>query len=148
AAFLFLLQGPIKRLTGAGSHGPPRGRTIAAVVLGQFLIAIYGGYFGAGIGILMLSVLPFMGTQTIHQTNPAQTLLAVGMTGVPVLIFSIEGGVVWPYALAMAAAAILGGYLGARFARRLPAIYVRALVVIIGVGLGLYYLWKEFGNGS
>ncbi|HJZ89556.1 MAG TPA: sulfite exporter TauE/SafE family protein [Gemmataceae bacterium] len=148
AAFLFLLQGPIKRLTGAGSHGPPRGRTIAAVVLGQFLIAIYGGYFGAGIGILMLSVLPFMGTQTIHQTNAAKTVLAVAMNGVTVLIFIIEGVVVWPYALAMAAAAILGGYLGARFARRLPAIYVRVLVVIIGFGLGLYYLWKEFGNGS
>src|SRR5215204_6049654 len=60
AAFLFLIQGPIKRLVGAGQHhGPPKPLTAIAVVLGQFLIAVYGGYFGAGIGILMLSVLPF-----------------------------------------------------------------------------------------
>jgi len=148
AAFLLLLQGPIRRLTGAGVHGPPRPRTVTGVVIGQFLIAVYGGYFGAGIGILMLSVLPFMGTQTIHQTNAAKTVLAAVMNGVTVLIFIAHGKVVWPYALAMAAAAILGGYVGARFARRLPAVYVRILVIIIGFGLGLYYLWKEFGSDS
>ena len=61
-----------------------------------------------------------------------------------VVIFVVEGVVVWPYALAMAVAAIVGGYLGAHFARRLPAVYVRALVIVIGFSLGGYYLWKEF----
>src|SRR5262245_17536865 len=148
AAFLFLMQGPIKRLTGAGVHGPPQGWTITAVVLGQFLIAVYGGYFGAGIGILMLSVLPFMGTKSIHETNAAKTILAACINGVTVLIFIIKGFVVWPYGLAMMAAAIAGGYAGARFARRLPALYVRLLVVAIGFTLAGYYLWKEFVNGQ
>ena len=148
AAFLFLIQGPIKRLTGAGRHGAPSAWTRAAVIAGQFLIAVYGGYFGAGIGILMLSVLPFMGTDNIHQTNAAKTVLAAVINSVTVLIFVLEGVVIWRYALAMALAAIVGGYLGAHFARKLPAVYVRALVIVIGFGLGGYYLWKEFTGGS
>jgi uncharacterized membrane protein YfcA len=149
AAILFLIQGPLKRVTGAGQpHKPPTWKATTAVVVGQFLIAVYGGYFGAGIGILMLSVLPFMGTKTIHETNAAKTILAACINGVTVLIFIFKGYVVWPYALAMAAAAITGGYIGARFARRLPALYVRLLVVAIGFGLAGYYLWKEFANGN
>jgi uncharacterized membrane protein YfcA len=144
AASLFLIQGPVKRLIGAGKHGPPSGWAVAGVVVGQFLIAVYGGYFGAGIGILMLSVLPFMGTENIHQTNAAKTILAAVINGVTVVVFVFEGVVVWHYALVMAAAAIVGGYLGAHFARKLPAVYVRALVIAIGFGLGGYYLWKEF----
>jgi uncharacterized protein len=147
AALLFLIQGPFKRLIGLGKHGPPTTLTVIAVLLGQFVIAVYGGYFGAGIGILMLSVLPFMGTENIHQTNAAKTVLAAVINGVTVVIFIIEGVVVWHYALAMAVAAIIGGYLGAHFARRLPAIYVRVLVIVIGFSLGGYYLWKEFTDG-
>jgi uncharacterized membrane protein YfcA len=149
AAFLFLIQGPIKRLVGVGQrHGPPNALTTIAVMVGQFLIAVYGGYFGAGIGILMLSVLPFMGTDNIHQTNAAKTILAAVINGVTVIIFIIEDVVVWRYALAMAAAAIVGGYLGAHFARKLPAVFVRALVIVIGFTLGGYYLWKEFTGGN
>jgi hypothetical protein len=146
AATLFLLQGPIRRLTGAGAHGPPSWRTMAVVIAGQFLIAAYGGYFGAGIGILMLSVLPFMGTRTIHQTNAAKTVLASLINIVTLCVFVTEGVVVWKYALTMAVAAITGGYIGAHFARRLPSLYVRLLVVVIGFSLAGYYLFREFSK--
>jgi uncharacterized membrane protein YfcA len=146
AALLFLVQGPIKRLTGASAHGPPRTGTTMLVVVGQFLIAVYGGYFGAGIGILMLSVLPFMGTKTIHETNAAKTLLAALINSVTVVVFVIEGVVVSKYALAMAIAAVVGGYLGAHYARRLPTIYVRGIVIVIGFTLAGYYLWKQFAS--
>ncbi len=73
AAVVFLLQGPIKRLA-MSPHAATTWRTSVAVAIGQFFIAIYGGYFGAGIGILMISVLPFMGTNSIHETNAAKTL--------------------------------------------------------------------------
>lgn len=148
AAFLFLVQGPVKRLIGAGSHSPPNPLTAIAVVLGQFLIAIYGGYFGAGIGILMLSTLPFMGTDNIHQTNAAKTVLAAVINTVTLVIFVIEGVVVWKYAVPMAGAALVGGFLGAHYARKLPATYVRIMVVVIGFVLGGYYLWKEFTGGE
>jgi uncharacterized membrane protein YfcA len=148
AAFIFLIQGPLKRLTGKTSHSEPTWKTATLVVIAQFLIAVYGGYFGAGIGILMLSVLPFMGTKTIHETNAAKTLLATIINAVTVFIFILNGLVVWPYALAMAIAAIVGGYVGARAARRLPAMYVRLLVVAIGFVIGGYYLWKQFASGD
>lgn len=148
AAIVFLLQGPIKRLGGISPHGVPSWKTSLAVVIGQFFIAVYGGYFGAGIGILMLSVLPFMGTRSIHETNAAKTLLAACINGVTVVIFVVKGLVIWPYALSMAVAAIVGGYVGARLARRLPAFYVRLLVIVIGFALSGYYLWKQFGNGN
>jgi uncharacterized membrane protein YfcA len=146
AALLFLLQGPIKRLSGIKPHTAPTFLTATAVVVGQFLIAVYGGYFGAGIGILMLSVLPFMGTRTIHETNASKTFLAVCINGVTVVIFIIKGLVIWPYALAMAVAAIVGGYVGARLGRRMPSLFARLMVVLIGFALGGYYLWKEFVN--
>ena len=146
AALLFLIQGPIKRLVKQ-KHGPPGPVATVGVILGQFVIAVYGGYFGAGIGILMLSVLPFMGTENIHQTNAAKTILAAVINGVTCAIFIIEGVVVWEYALAMAVAAIVGGYLAAHYARKLPAICVRVLVIVIGFGLAGYYLWKQFGGG-
>lgn len=144
AAVLFVIQGPLKRLTGAGEHHVPGWKTGVVVVLGQFLIAVYGGYFGAGIGILMLAVLPFMGTKTIHETNAAKTLLAACINGVTLVVFIINGVVYWPFALAMAVAAIVGGYAGGRVARRLPAWYVRLVVTIIGFSLAAYYLWKQF----
>jgi uncharacterized membrane protein YfcA len=146
AALIFLIQGPIRRLVKQ-RHGPPNPLTVLAVIGGQFLVAAYGGYFGAGIGILMLSILPFMGTENIHQTNAAKTILAAVINGVTVVIFIAEGVVVWHYALAMAAAAIVGGYLGAHFARKLPTVYVRVLVIVIGFAIGGYYLWKQFVGG-
>lgn len=144
ASTLFLIQGPIKRWTGQGTHGQPKGFTLACVMLAQALIAIYGGYFGAGIGILMLSVLPFMGTRTIHETNAAKTVLATVINTVTVVVFIIDSKVVWHYALPMAVAAITGGYLGARIARRLRPGLVKGIVVVIGFSLSGYYLWKTF----
>jgi uncharacterized protein len=148
AALMFMLQGPLKQLTGTDAHSIPGWKTAVAVIVGQFFIAVYGGYFGAGIGILMLAVLPFMGTKSIHQTNAAKTFLAACINAVTVVVFIVKGKVFWPYALAMAAAAILGGYIGGRFARRLPSIYVRAMVIVIGFALSGYYLWKQFVAGG
>jgi len=110
----------------------PRRRTRAVVVLFQLLVGVYGGYFGAGIGILMLSSLAFMGISDIHEMNAVKNILAATMNGVSVVVFVLAGVVVWKYALLMAVAAILGGYAGARAARRLKPDYVRAIVVAVG----------------
>ena len=142
ATALFALQGPIKRWTG-GHHDRPVGRRFAVLILAQFLIAVYGGYFGAGIGILMLSALPFMGIDDIHRVNGVKTVLASVINGVSVGIFVARDAVVWKYALAMAGAAVVGGYVGARTARRMPARYVRWAVVVIGFGLAAYYFWPR-----
>ena len=108
------------------------------------MIALYGGYFGAGIGILMLAVLPFMGTGSIHETNAAKTVLASAINLVTVIEFMTKGQIVWHYALIMAVTAIFGGYAGARIARRIPGKYVRWLVIALGFTLGAYYLWQQY----
>ena len=144
AAMLFLIQGPLKKLIRANHVTKPSRRTICLLVAAQFLIALYGGYFGAGIGILMLAVLPFMGTGSIHETNAAKTVLASAINLVTVIEFMTKGQIVWHYALIMAVTAIFGGYAGARIARRIPGKYVRWLVIALGFTLGAYYLWQQY----
>jgi len=149
AAVLFLVQQPLSRWMRKHrpDHEPgPWGQ--AGLILFQFFIAIYGGYFGAGIGILMLTALGFMGVGDIHRMNAVKTLLAATINAASVVIFVLKDKIHWEFALVMAAAAIVGGYLGARVARRLPAIYVRWMVIVIGFGLAVYYFAKQFITDS
>jgi hypothetical protein len=132
ASALLLVQRPLQRYIGTHPHAKPRRRVQVAVVFFQLLVGVYGGYFGAGIGILMLSSLAFMGIADIHEMNAVKNILAATMNGISALIFAVAGVVEWRYAAIMAAAAILGGYAGARVARRLKPEYVRAMVVAIG----------------
>ncbi|HYO84799.1 MAG TPA: sulfite exporter TauE/SafE family protein, partial [Bryobacteraceae bacterium] len=120
------------RWVGAHPHAVPASRTLLGVVLFQFCVGVYGGYFGAGIGILMLSSLAFVGIADIHEMNAVKSILAATMNGISGAVFIASGVVVWEYAIIMAVSAIAGGYLGARVARRLNAGLVRAIVVAIG----------------
>ena len=138
ASILLLVQRPLVRWLGAHPHEKPKRGTLAAVIFFQFLVGIYGGYFGAGIGILMLSSLAFMGIPNIHHMNAVKTILAVTMNSVTALIFVIAGVVVWKYAAVMAIASIAGGYAGARVARQMRPDYVRATVVCVGFGVAAY----------
>jgi uncharacterized membrane protein YfcA len=146
AAVLFLLQPTIARLMKhqASALREPSPRLLAGIVGVQFLIGVYGGYFGAGIGILMLSSLSFLGVKDIHHLNALKTALAFAMNLVSALIFIARGLVRWDYALAMAFAAIIGGYVGARLSLRLRPIYVRWIVIAIGFGLATYYFMKPW----
>jgi uncharacterized membrane protein YfcA len=149
AALLFLAQPAVIRLVGIGRHqGPPSPLSLAGVTLFQFLVAVYGGYFGAGIGILMLSALGLMGIKDIHQMNALKTLLAVLINGVSVIVFAAEGKVDWRYAPIMALAAIAGGYAGARVARRLNRELVRWIVIAIGFGLAAHYFYQQWSGAS
>lgn len=98
----------------------------------QLVIAIYGGYFGAGIGILMLAMLALMGLTHIHEMNGLKTLLGSSINGVAVLIFAFSGVVYWPQALIMVGGAILGGYMGANLAQKVPQKWVRLFVIGTG----------------
>jgi hypothetical protein len=146
AALLFVAQAPVSRFMKG--HRPDR-EPSAAVQIGlvafQFLIGIYGGYFGAGIGILMITTLTFMGVGDIHRVNAVKTFLAATINGASVIVFIYFDLIRWPFAAAMVPSAILGGYLGARVARRLPAQYVRYAVIVIGFGLSIFYFVRQYG---
>jgi uncharacterized protein len=145
AAVLFMVQPVVARLAGLGKqHEAPAAGTVAGVVVFQFFVAVYGGYFGAGIGILMLSALGLMGFADIHCMNALKTLLAACINGVSVVIFVAEQKVEWRYALSMAVAAIVGGYVGARVARRLDDNLVRWVVILIGLGLAAHFFYKQW----
>ena len=152
AAVLFVVQAPLSKwvkrraaVEGAlPEHHEPNWQTQALVIAFQFLVAVYGGYFGAGIGILMLSALGFMGVGDIHRMNAVKTCLAAAINAASVVVFVRDGLVNWDYAKPMVVAAILGGYAGARVARRLPASYVRYAVIVIGFGLAAFYFIKTY----
>ncbi len=140
ATVLFMAQGPIsRRITGRGSalaSGALPPPPPAAYLLYQFGVGVYGGYFGAGIGILMLAVLGAMGLTNIHQMNGLKTLGALAINLVAAVLFAASGIVWWPIALAMAVGGLTGGYWGAWLAQRVPQAWVRR--AITGVGLGAF----------
>jgi uncharacterized membrane protein YfcA len=136
-----------KRLTQKLSHmvksaGPPSWPTIAGIAVVQLLISVYGGFFGGGIGILMLAMLEMIRMEDIHAMNGLKALLAASINGAAVVTFILAGKVEWPQASLMIAGAIAGGYGGAHFAQKLDPRWVRAAVISVGTGMTAYFLWK------
>lgn len=149
ASLLFLFQPAIaRRLRAHETVGLPSPGWRVGVAVFQFFVAVYGGYFGAGIGILMLSSLAFMGLGDIHRMNGVKTFLAACINGVSVVVFVAENKVRWDFALMMAACAVAGGYAGARLGRRLPWALVRWFVIAVGLGLAAYYFAKQAGHAG
>jgi len=142
ATLLFLLQPLVARLTRtAHATWPP-----ALLIMLQLPIAVYGGYFGAGMGILVLASLAFLGLKDIHQMNGVKTVQAVLVNFVAAAEFVRAGVVHWPYAFAMMGGAVAGGFLGAHYGRRLHRTLVRGIVVGVGLSLSAYYFSRRFGG--
>lgn len=135
ATLLFVMQPLAARLTDMAHRAWP----IGVVLLVQLAVAVYGGYFGAGIGIIMLAVFSYYGMHDIHEMNAVKTVQAVLINVVAAIEFIRTGFVDWHFAGVMAVGAMIGGYLGAHFGRRLNRTLVRWIVVGIGLGLSVYY---------
>jgi len=136
-----------KRLTQKLSHmvkrtGPPSWPTLVGLTLVQFFIALYGGFFGGGIGILMLAMLEMIHIEDIHAMNGLKALLGSAINGAAVVTFIAAKQVLWPQGILMIVGAIAGGYGGAHFAQKLDPRWVRATVICVGTGMTLYFLWK------
>lgn len=145
ATVLFMMQPLVAKMaksqTTGGDHSTGH---LAMLACAQLLVSIYGGYFGAGIGILMLSSLAYMGLRDVHQMNALKAILATLINGVAALWFAMEGKVEWRFALPMAASAIAGGYLGARLSLRFSSTSVRKVVIGIGLLMSVYYMFKQY----
>lgn len=117
----------------------PGAGMLTSISIIQLIVATYGGYFGGGMGILILAALSILGMENIHEMNALKTLLTSFVNGVAVLTFAIFGAVVWPQALLMVVGAIIGGYGGAYYARQLDPRIVRAFVILVGFGMTIYF---------
>jgi uncharacterized protein len=143
ATVLFILQQPLSRRLArrateehALSSGLPP--PSVWVLAGQFAVAVYGGYFGAGIGILMLAALGAIGVNDIHRMNGIKNWGAMCINAIAAITFALSGIVTWPVAATMAVGGLAGGYGGARLALRVGQRWVRQAVVAIGL---LAFLW-------
>lgn len=112
----------------------------AAAAVAIFLVSIYGGYFGAGMGILMLATLGLLGVGTLQRANGLKNLFAAVMNLAAIGYFLAVGALVWSAAVSMVSGAALGGYLGARLAGRIPEGVLRALMVGTGLAVGVILL--------
>ena len=144
ATFLFMVQEPIQR--AVRSTHPEAHKSMgwfAAALVFQFVVGIYGGYFGAGIGILMLASFSILGLTNIHQMNGFKNLLGGAVNALAVIYFATNKMVSWPDVGVLAAGAITGGYAGAGVARKIGQKAVRKLVVLIGFGMALSLFVKN-----
>lgn len=148
ATVLFVLQRPLlpwirrHHTTTLDDEALTKAGPSPVLLAWQFTVGIYGGYFGAGVGILMLATLGFMGLTNLHRMNGLKNWGGFCMNIIAAASFALGGIVDWPVALSMAFAAMAGGYLGSRGAQRVPQHYVRGAVVVVGTVSGLWLLWR------
>ena len=144
ATIIFMMSGRVTRWvrqrTASGEHHEfATGRGVVF----QLFIAFYIGYFGAGAGILILAMLALLGMDEIHSMNALKALLTTISNGVAMLMFIFSHAVYWPETVLMVVASVLGGYFGAHFAQKTKPEYVRAMVIVIGFSLTIYYFAKQ-----
>ena len=117
---------------------------LAAATIFQFAVAVYGGYFGGGMGIVMLAMLAALGMSDIHAMNALKSVMGFVINGVAVIAFIIWKLVYWKPGLVMIAGGIAGGYLGAHYAQKFPPMWIRVFVVLVGSGMTVYFFWKSY----
>jgi len=146
ATCLFMAQDAVQRVLGrVGQAGadPERGaRWFYTALAFQLVVALYGGYFGAGLGIMMLAALGIIGFTDIHQMNGLKNLLALCINGVAAMYFVWKGMVYWPDVVVMAIGAIAGGVFGAGLAKRLGRMTVRRVVIAVGLVMAVKLFLK------
>jgi uncharacterized membrane protein YfcA len=145
ATVLFMSQGLVKRYIGGQiSH---TAHSAAWGLPAQLFIALYGGYFGAGIGILMLAVFGFLGFSSIHQMNALKTILAAAINLIAAGYFIAAGLIEWPEAVLLSVGSTFGYFAGAHFAQKIPEARVRQAVTGIGLLITACLFWQQFGSG-
>lgn len=142
AALLFAISAPVSRwLQRKASLRPARGPTLKPLWIGVAGVSFYVGYFGAGAGFLMMSVLAVFGIENINEVNALKVVATTVANGIAVVTFIVGKKIEWRYCLLMMVTAAIGGFLGAHFSRRLNPRFLRAVVVLIGLGMAAYFFY-------
>jgi uncharacterized membrane protein YfcA len=144
ATVLFMVQEPIqRRMKVSNPEAHKSAAWFAGAVVFQFMVGVYGGYFGAGIGILMLAALSILGMTDIHQMNGFKIMLGGAVNALAVIYFIAEKMVYWPDVGVMALGSIAGGLLGAGLAYKVGRTAVRRIVILIGFGMAVSLFIKH-----
>lgn len=122
----------------AALRGRLHGNQVLMLAL-LFPVAVYGGYFGGGIGIMFLAAFRLYGLSNIHGMNGIKTILSGSLNTIAAAIFIGAHHVYWKPSLAMMAAGIAGGYIGPIIARRIPQVFIRMLVIAVGISMTFYF---------
>jgi uncharacterized membrane protein YfcA len=136
-----------RRLTGRISAGISRessNQGVAGAAIFELIVAVYGGYFGGGIGIVNLAMLSALGMTDIHAMNKLKVILGAVINGVAAVAFVVTGFILWPQAGVMTVGAILGGYSAAHYAQKLPQAWIRAFVIFVGSAMTIYFFWRGY----
>ncbi len=140
ATVLFAFSGRLGMLLRGAKAVKPR--NTPGALAGHAVVSVYGGFFGAGMGIMMLASLAMSGHDDVHEINAIKNLLSAVIYSVTVLTFVIAGAVSWPHTLVMLATATLGGYIGASVARKIPPLWLRSFIITVGCVLTVFYFYK------
>ena len=139
ATVLFSFGGWMAKRLLRGARAP-----LALATVAQVFVAIYGGYFGGGIGIMMLAILSVLGMADIHRMNALKTVFGALINGVAVIAFILAGAVAWAPGVVMIAGGIMGGYAGAAVARRVDPKHVRWLVLGVAWTMTAYFFVRTY----
>jgi uncharacterized membrane protein YfcA len=146
ATVIIVLRPILVRRDESGSVHPDITVAVWPVAIaGIFLVGLYGGYFGAGIGILMIGALSFISRGDIRHVVALKNFLNLCMRGAAILVLVLEGNVNWNYGVPMALGGLVGGYIGGMVSHRANRKVVRSIVIAVGFAASLYYLWKLYG---
>lgn len=144
ATMLFALGKKLAGTLGTVLEHETTGTALVIATLFQLVVAVYGGYFGGGMGIVMLAMLAALGMTDIHAMNALKSMMGFVINGVAVVMFIVFRAVFWKHGIPMIAGGIVGGYLGAHSAQKVPQAWIRALVVLVGAAMTVYFFWKSY----
>jgi uncharacterized membrane protein YfcA len=136
-----------KKLTGRFSGGLAHEASTQALMVAsifELIVAIYGGYFGGGVGIMNLAMLAALGMTDIHAMNALKSVLGSVINGVAVIAFIAARAVYWPQCIVATLGATVGGYFGAHYAQKLPQSWVRVFVIVVGLAMSAYFFAKAY----
>ena len=145
AAGIFAVSGPVSRWMAArtGREAGAEHIRIVPLFVTVASVCFYIGYFGAGAGFVLITVLSLFGCQDLHEINALKVATTTLANGIAFVLFVVNGQVVWHYCLLAMLMSAIGGYTSARFARLVPQSFLRGLVVCIGLGMAAWFFWRN-----
>ena len=144
ATLLFVFGGRLSRSSGGSLAHDASTSALAIATLFELVVAVYGGYFGGGVGIINLAMLAALGMTDIHAMNALKVVLGGIINGIAVVTFIVAGAVVWKEGAIMIVGAIFGGYFGAHYAQKVAGKHIRWFVIAVGTAMSAYFFWKGY----